>query len=124
MPQKKDLKKTTKAVEEKVAKTAKAVTDEVKTAARKAAPAAKKAAATAAKKASKVSSAAMTEEEIYIEFGGKSVDVKALVDQAKKAFKDEHKRTSVKKVQIYVKPETGEAYYVINDLAEGKKIGF
>ena len=120
----KDLKKTTKAVEEKVAKTAKAVTDEVKTAARKAAPAAKKAAATAAKKASKVSSAAMTEEELYIEFGGKQVDVKTLVDQAKKAFKDEHKRPSVKKVQIYVKPETGEAYYVINDLAEGKKIDF
>ena len=123
MPQK-DVKNATKAVEEKVAKTAKAVKEEVKTAAKKAAPAAKKAAATAAKKASKASAAVMTEEEIYIEFGGKSVDVKALAEQAKKEFKSEHKRTSIKKLQVYIKPETGEAYYVINDLAEGKKIDF
>lgn len=127
MAVKKDVATAAKAVKEEVKETAKTtaktVEKTVENAVKKAAPAAKKAAAatknaaTAAKK-----TIAKPTEEVYLEFGGKSVSVSEIVENVKKAFKADNKRTSVKKVQVYIKPETNEAYYVVNDIAEGKKI--
>ena len=130
MAVKKDVKTAAKAVKEEVKETAKTVEKTVEKAVKKAAPAAKKAAtatkkaATATKKAAAAAKKTITKptEEVYLEFGGKSVSVSEIVENVKKAFKADNKKASVKKVQVYIKPETNEAYYVVNDIAEGKKI--
>ena len=123
MAVKKDVKTAAKAVTEEVKETAKTVEKTVEKAVKKAAPAAKKA-ATATKKAAAAAKKTITKptEEVYLEFGGKSVSVSEIVEIVKKAFKADNKKASVKKVQVYIKPETNEAYYVVNDIAEGKKI--
>lgn len=123
MAVKKDVKTAAKAVKEEVKETAKTVEKTVEKAVKKAAPAAKKA-ATATKKAAAAAKKTITKptEEVYLEFGGKSISVSEIVENVKKAFKADNKKASVKKVQVYIKPETNEAYYVVNDIAEGKKI--
>ena len=123
MAVKKDVKAAAKAVKEEVKETAKTVEKTVEKAVKKAAPAAKKA-ATATKKAATAAKKTIAKptEEVYLEFGGKSVSVSEIVENVKKAFKADNKKASVKKVQVYIKPETNEAYYVVNDIAEGKKI--
>lgn len=123
MAVKKDVKTAAKAVKEEVKETAKTVEKTVEKAVKKAAPAAKKA-ATATKKAATAAKKTITKptEEVYLEFGGKSISVSEIVENVKKAFKADNKKASVKKVQVYIKPETNEAYYVVNDIAEGKKI--
>ena len=45
-----------------------------------------------------------------------------VVENVKKAYKAEGNKAAIKKLQVYVKPEEGVAYYVINDVAEGKKV--
>lgn len=84
-----------KAVEE----TAAAVTEEKKPAAKKAAakkPAAKKPAA--------------PESKVVVQFGGSEVNTDELVEKAKIASEVK----SIKKVDVYVKPEVNKVYYVVN----------
>ena len=79
----------------------------------KKAAAAKKAPAKTAKKAEKV-------EEIYLQAGGTEWNVSECKERAIAAFKDKgHRASSVKKLVIYLKPEEGKAYYVINDDESG-----
>ena len=85
-----------KAVEE----TAAAVTEEKKPAAKK--PAAKKSAA--AKKP------AAPESKVVVQFGGSEVNTDELVEKAKIASEVK----SIKKVDVYVKPEVNKVYYVVN----------
>lgn len=89
-----------KAVEE----TAAAVTEEKKPAAKK--PAAKKPAAKkpAAKKP------AAPESKVVVQFGGSEVNTDELVEKAKIASEVK----SIKKVDVYVKPEVNKVYYVVN----------
>lgn len=89
-----------KAVEE----TATAVTEEKKPAAKK--PAAKKPAAKkpAAKKP------AAPESKVVVQFGGSEVNTDELVEKAKIASEVK----SIKKVDVYVKPEVNKVYYVVN----------
>ena len=89
-----------KAVEE----TAAAVTEEKKPAAKK--PAAKKPAAKkpAAKKP------AAPESKVVVQFGGSEVKTDQLVEKAKIASEVK----SIKKVDVYVKPEVNKVYYVVN----------
>jgi hypothetical protein len=84
-----------KAVEE----TAAAVTEEKKPAAKK--PAAKK---PAAKKP------AAPESKVVVQFGGSEVNTDELVEKAKIASEVK----SIKKVDVYVKPEVNKVYYVVN----------
>ncbi len=79
-----------KAVEE----TAAAVTEEKKPAAKK--PAAKKPAA--------------PESKVVVQFGGSEVNTDELVEKAKIASEVK----SIKKVDVYVKPEVNKVYYVVN----------
>ncbi|MCI5794462.1 MAG: DUF6465 family protein [Ruminococcus sp.] len=79
-----------KAVEE----TAAAVTEEKKPAAKK--PAAKKPAA--------------PESKVVVQFGGSEVNTDELVEKAKIASEIK----SIKKVDVYVKPEVNKVYYVVN----------
>lgn len=144
-----DVKKTEAVVEAPAAEVKEAVAEVKETVkravgrpAKKAAPAAKKAAATAKKAASATKKAAATaakkttaaakkaaakvpakeKDQVVLEFAGKSISVDEIVAAVKKAYKADGNKGAIKKVQIYVKPEENEAYYVINDVAEGKKI--
>ncbi|MEY8336602.1 DUF6465 family protein [Lachnospiraceae bacterium 62-35] len=72
-------------------------------------PAAKKAPSrrTAAK-------AAEPEASVYIEYAGRQVSAKEILETAKAAFTADHKDTAIKTIEIYVKPEEAVAYYVVN----------
>ncbi len=91
-----------------------------KTAAKKAAaPKAEKAPAarkTAAKKAS--------EANVYIQFAGNQVAAKDILEAAKLAFAEANEGVEIKTIELYVKPEEGAAYYVVNGVGgDDMKIG-
>ncbi len=82
--------------------------------AKQAEKAAKKSAAkkTTAKKADKPE----LKPEVYIEYQGQQAGEAAVVDKVKAAFvAGGHRVSSIKSLQIYIKPEEFKAYYVIND---------
>ena len=59
-------------------------------------------------------------EEGYLQAGGCEWNVSDCKERAVAAFvADGHKASSVKKLVIYLKPEEGKAYYVINDSENG-----
>lgn len=51
---------------------------------------------------------------VVIEYAGKSVVAKDVLDAATKAYAASHKGVAIKNIDIYVKPEEGVAYYVVN----------
>ena len=102
-----------KKVEEKAAPAAKAVKKETTKAAAKAKTAVKKTAAkTAAKRGPKKEAEAM----ISVQFSGKSYTTQELVAIAKDVWKYDLKQkvSDFKSVELYVKPEENQTYYVIN----------
>ena len=68
----------------------------------------------------KAASAVKKVEETYLQYGEKEVNVKAVVDAAKAAFKESNGRKAIKTMQVYLKPEENAAYYVINSEFTGK----
>ena len=119
---------------EKVAPAIKAAGKSVKETAGKAGPAVKKAAEKAApavkaasrtlretgKKAADAGKRAASAivPEIYFQWQGSEVLCSELADQAKAAYRAENK-TGVHSCRVYIKPEDGTVYYVING-TEGK----
>ena len=86
-----------------------------KTAAKKVEPAAEKKPAaktttrkTAAKKAEPAA-------DVVIEFGGKQIVAKEILESAKKDFAAKHEGEELKSIHLYIKPEESVAYYVAND---------
>ena len=73
---------------------------------------------TAAKKAPARRTAAKKAEDVKatvtIQFAGKEVVAKNILEEAKKAFAAANKGVEIKTIDIYVKPEEGVAYYVVN----------
>lgn len=57
---------------------------------------------------------------LILQYQGDDTDLQELVERAKAAFKEQHKRTLVTDMKIYLKPEDHAAYYVINDSFDGK----
>jgi len=55
---------------------------------------------------------------IVVQWDETEVSVDAILEQAKAAYKAEHKG-AITSCNIYIKPQEGMAYYVINDV-EGK----
>ena len=54
------------------------------------------------------------------QFGSGEWNVSELAERAKAAYLAEgHRAASIKKLCLYVKPEDGKAYYVVNDKAAG-----
>jgi len=99
-----------KAIEVQKAETVKAE----KAPAKKAAS--KKAAATTETKAKKEKS-----QNVYIQFAGKEILTADILQQVKQAWIQEgHRVSSVKSLDVYVKPEESAAYYVINGKETGK----
>lgn len=59
--------------------------------------------------------------EVYIQFQNREDVVKDVVDRAKEAYvADGHRVSSIKSLQVYLKPEEAAAYYVINQKYAGK----
>lgn len=58
--------------------------------------------------------------QVYIQFQDTEIEVGDLMEAARAAFRAEKKRTAVKDLKLYVKPEEKAAYYVINEKFEGK----
>ena len=65
---------------------------------------------TAAKKTASVNA------EVYVQFWGKEVYAKDIVESVKKIWTDEmgKKESELKELKVYIKPEDNGAYYVIN----------
>ncbi len=118
-------KNNTSAAETKKVETAASVSKEVKTEVKpvekaeetKKAPAAKKTTRTAKKGAKRGPKAASERTvDLFVQFEGKEVAYSDLVNRVKEWWKGQGKReTSLKSVNIYVKPEESMAYCVIND---------
>lgn len=83
---------------------------------KEAAPAAKKEAAPKKPAAPKKAAAKKeAEANVYVQFAGKEILAKDILDAAKKAYVAAgNKETDIKTIDIYVKPENSEAYYVVN----------
>lgn len=58
--------------------------------------------------------------EVIIQYQGVDTDLSVLVEAAKADFRASKKRTLVTGLKLYVKPEDGMAYYVVNGTFEGK----
>lgn len=136
------VKDTVKAAEKKVEKTVKAAEKTVKTAAKKA-PAKKEAAKkTVAKTATKVATKAATATKAaakkaetkvaaakkaelkvsqHVQFSGKSYSTDDLVKIAKDVWKYDMKKKvdDIKSINLYVKPEESQVYFVVNDKEAG-----
>ena len=112
-------KATTKATEVKEVKEVKveAPVAEVKEEAKKA-PAKK---AATAKKAPAKKAAAKAETVITVQFAGNEVAIASVEEKVKAQFVAEgNKASSIKSLNIYVKPEEASAYYVINGDVTGR----
>ncbi|MCI2055973.1 MAG: DUF6465 family protein [Oscillibacter sp.] len=107
---KKQLRKAAKAAEP----TVEAAKKQLKKAAKAAEPTVK-----AAKKkldeTGKAAAAALVPE-VMVQWNGHEVACADLVEQARKAYRAEHKNV-IRSFKLYIKPEDGCAYYVINDAA-------
>ena len=58
--------------------------------------------------------------EVIIQYQGADTDLSVLVEAAKADFRANKKRTLVTGLKLYVKPEDGMAYYVVNEQFNGK----
>ena len=54
--------------------------------------------------------------ELYVEFSGKQYNVTDIIDRAKADYRATHK-VGVQSCKVYIKPEEGAAYYVINKVS-------
>lgn len=59
----------------------------------------------------------------FVQFGGNEYTITDLTEKVTAAFVEEgNKASAIKSLEIYVKPEEGKAYYVVNGEAEGKSV--
>ncbi len=121
-----------KAVEEEVKETAAAETKETGAAAVKVEPVGKKEQTEKAKEVAKMKKTTRTAKkakaaqeemkpEIILQFQGNESAVGEVIEKAKAQFVAEgHRMSSIKTLQVYLKPEEYAAYYVINQKFAGK----
>ena len=58
--------------------------------------------------------------ELILQYQEGEYDVTALVEKVREEFKASHKRTLITALKLYLKPEEGAAYYVVNETETGK----
>lgn len=62
--------------------------------------------------------------EIFVQFGGQEYSEKSIMEKVVAAWEAEGKKPSaIKRVRLYVKPEEGKAYYVINEKLKNGSTG-
>lgn len=126
-------KETAKAVEDKAKETVKTVEDKAKAAETKVKETAKKAETATAKKTAAAKTTAKktvakaaaktvpAKAEITVQYQNNEVSLDKVEEKVKAQFVSEgHKAGSIKKINIYVKPEEYSAYYVINEKFSGR----
>ncbi len=126
-------KEAAKVVEDKAKDTAKTVETKAKAAETKVKETAKKAETATAKKtaaakttvrktaAKAAAKTAPAKAEIAIQYQNNEVDLDKVEERVKAQYVSEgHKAGSIKKINIYVKPEEYSAYYVINEKFSGR----
>ena len=106
------IEKAAEPVAEKAAETV--VEQASKPVTEKAAETAAKPKAAKAKKQPAAKAAPQKTEDIFVQFGSGEWNVSKAVYLA-----EGHRAASIKKLCLYVKPEDGKAYYVVNDKAAG-----
>ena len=105
-----EVKAAASAVEAKATEKLAAVKEEVKKAPKK--KATRKA---AAKKQSE------SETEVFVEYYGQQSSVEEITNKVKEVFVSEgHRVSTIKSLKLYLKPEDGFAYYVINEKFAGR----
>lgn len=58
---------------------------------------------------------------VYVEYGSRQVNADELVKKAQEAFVSAgHNAADVKDIKVYVKPEEGAVYYVVNGESAGR----
>lgn len=61
------------------------------------------------------------EPKVYIQFGAGESSVDTIVEQIKAEYVNQgHRVSSIKDLRVYLKPEDGAAYYVINEKVAGR----
>lgn len=133
-PTSKDTQKVEKVEKEAVATVA-AKADTVAEKAEPAKPAAKKPAArktttrktatrkTAGRKAVKKETTDV-KPDVFVQFGGQEYSEKSIMEKVVSAWEAEGKKPSaIKRIRLYVKPEEGKAYYVINEKLKNGSTG-
>ena len=64
--------------------------------------------------------AAKTKQQLILQFNGQDTDLTAIEANVKQIWKDAGKKvTDIASLDIYVKPQEGKAYYVVNKDVEG-----
>ena len=59
-------------------------------------------------------------EEVYLQIGGQEWNISDCRERAAAAYIAEgHKEAGIKKLVVYLKPDEGKAYYVVNDSDNG-----
>ncbi len=61
---------------------------------------------------------------IVLQYQGKDTDMNNLVQTIKSIYQAEGKTDPIETIRLYVQPENGLCYYVVNDNNEGRRIGF
>ena len=75
----------------------------------------------AAKEAKAAAKKVAAEPKVYIQFGAGESAVEAIVEKIKAEYVDQgHRVSSIKDLRVYLKPEDGAAYYVINEKVAGR----
>lgn len=114
------VKENAKETVESVKELAKETTKKARSTAKKTADEAKKAAEAATRKA-KQEVKKLTLRETYIQFAGQEYKESEIMEKVEAAYKAEgHRVGAIKSVVLYIKPEDGAAYYVINEKNTGK----
>lgn len=122
-----EAKETVKKISKKAEPAVEAAKSTMKTVADMAEPAVKKAksatksatkaATDAAKSVSKKVAAALLPA-VFVEYCGRKFDCNDLVERCKEDYKSKHKAEMIRSCKVYIKPEDGMVYYVINELAD------
>lgn len=112
-------KKAAKSATESAKETAKKATESAKTTAKKATAAAEDTVKKTVKKVVDKKNELVSE--VFIQFAGQEAKAEDVIAKATQAYvEDGHRASSIKALQIYLKPEEAAAYYVINHKYAGK----
>ncbi len=79
---------------------------------------------TAAKaaKTTKTVKAKETKVNVTVEFQGNNKSVNDIVEAVKEAYKAEGNKDAVETIDLFIQPENGVAYYIVNGKEEGKSV--
>lgn len=72
-------------------------------------------------KTTKAAKKTVADPKVYVQFGASESSVDTIVDKIKAEYVAQgHRASSIKDLRVYLKPEDGAAYYVINEKVAGR----